>query len=52
MIHALRLIFCFAPILAFSAPVFLESQFELPPWLSHLSRGVAGTFRRQLRSRL
>jgi len=31
MIHALRLIFCLAPVLAFSAPVFLESQFELPP---------------------
>src|SRR5687768_8232697 len=30
MTHALRLIFCFAPALAFSAPVFLESQFELP----------------------
>ncbi len=31
MIHALRLIFWFAPVLAFSAPVFLESQFDLPP---------------------
>ena len=30
MIRALRLIICFAPVLAFSAPVFLESQFELP----------------------
>ena len=30
MTHALRLILCFAPALAFSAPVFLESQFELP----------------------
>ena len=31
MIRACRWILCFAPMLAFSAPVFLESQFELPP---------------------